>query len=79
MMGERRRQGPKGSTPPCSLACLAALDGNGRGSFVRFVFMLVTSDDGGKKKGTCERHWISIVRTYLKNCNYLPVYLPSTS
>lgn len=55
MMGdEQLRQGPGRGWWP--------LDGNGTGSFVRFVFMLVTSGDGGRKKGTKERHWISIVR-----------------
>lgn len=59
MMGEVRSDCGRG------LAGLVGwwhFDGNGTGSFVRFVFMLVTSGDGGRKKSTKERHWISIVR-----------------
>lgn len=55
MMGEERLRAG-------ALAGWWHFDGNGTGSFVRFVFMLVTSGDGGRNKGTKERHWISIVR-----------------
>lgn len=57
MMGERRRQGPQESMPH---SAWQRFDGNETGSFVPFVFMLVTSDNGGREKGTKERHWISI-------------------